>query len=70
MYLSHYLIVAMIPKYANPLWVATSGFSRFFMLVFVTIAVSTAIHYLLEKPAIRLGKNLTEVLAKPKPSLA
>ncbi|HHK4086028.1 acyltransferase [Pseudomonas aeruginosa] len=70
MYLSHYLIVSMIPKYANPLWVATSGFSRFFMLVFVTIAVSTVIHYLLEKPAIRLGKNISDALAKPKPAMA
>lgn len=60
MYISHYLILKLLQKHSPLLWGSTSGFSRFLLAVFITIAVASVIHYFVEKPFISVGKRVLE----------
>lgn len=58
MYISHFLIIKILLKYNPPIWSDTLGFSRMLLATVITIFVATIIYNFVEKPFIRIGKNL------------
>lgn len=61
-YISHYLLINLTNFYKPEFFVATIGFSRFSLMLAITMAVGTIIHFYIERPFINIGKSIEKFI--------
>ncbi|WP_302615625.1 acyltransferase [uncultured Enterobacter sp.] len=67
-YISHYLFINLLGFYKPEFFAQANGISKFIMMTSITLTAGTLLHYLIEKPMIRIGKSL-ETRMKRAPEL-
>ncbi|HIC2036001.1 acyltransferase [Enterobacter soli] len=57
-YISHYLFINLFGFYKPEFFTQANGISKFIMMTSITLTAGAMLHYLIEKPMIRIGKSL------------
>lgn len=59
-YISHYLFINIANFYKPEFFMTTNGLGRLFLMLTITMAAGTILHFYIEKPFIKLGKKIEQ----------
>ena len=70
LYISHYIFVNAIAVYSPNFFASMSGISKFFFMTTLTGTAAIVMHYVIEKPSIKIGKRIEMFLKQKKNDIA